>query len=89
MSMLVYYDIIGKVIQKILQKVFEKMENNQQLTEGDQITIYESSLTFFTIIQQQNNFKFSELDALRSFYNQTRKDDEKYSNRSEKKNLKF
>ena len=40
------------------------MEKDIQLTDRDQVTIYEMSLTFFVIIQQANNFVFSLLNIV-------------------------
>lgn len=49
-DMLMHYQIIAVVIQKVLQKIIVKMDKNITLNDGDQVTIYELSLTFFTLI---------------------------------------
>ena len=49
-SMLMHYELIGIVIQKTLTKIMDKMSKDIELNYNDKITIYELSLTFFTII---------------------------------------
>lgn len=63
--MLMHYELISVVIQKCLGKIVDKMKKDIQLTDGDQVTIYEISLTFFTIVMQTNNFVFSDLDLIK------------------------
>lgn len=41
------------------------MKKDIQLTDGDQITIYELSLTFYVVVNQANNFQFCDLDLYR------------------------
>ena len=48
--MLMHYELIAMVIQRTLSKIMDKMKKDIQLTEGDQITIYEISLTFHIVI---------------------------------------
>ena len=38
------------------------MDKDIELTNGDTVTNYELSLTLFTIVQQTNNFNFSDLN---------------------------
>ena len=64
-DMLMHYELIAIVIQKTLGKIFDKMSKDIQLTDGDKVTIYEVSLTFYTIISQCNNFVFSEMDIVK------------------------
>jgi hypothetical protein len=40
------------------------MRKDIELNNGDQVSIYEISLTFFTILQQANNFVFSDFNLL-------------------------
>ena len=47
---LMHYELIGLVIQKTLQKIVDKMSKDIKLDHGDKVTIYELSLTFFTVI---------------------------------------
>lgn len=47
---LMQYELVAIVIQKCLAKVVEKMKKDIQLTQGDKITIYELSLTFYVVI---------------------------------------
>ena len=63
--MLMHYELISVVIQKCLGKIVDKMKKDIQLTDGDQVTIYEISLTFFTIVMQTNNFVFSDFDLIK------------------------
>jgi len=48
---LMHYELIAIVIQKVLSQIIDKMKKDIQLTERDQVTIYEMSLTFFVVIQ--------------------------------------
>ena len=48
---LMHYELIAIVIQKVLSQIIDKMKKDIQLTNGDQVTIYEMSLTFFVVIQ--------------------------------------
>lgn len=68
MDMLMHYEFIAIVIQKVLSKIVDKMKKDIQLTQGDQVTIYEISLTFYTLVMQTNNFVFSTLDLLQLHY---------------------
>jgi hypothetical protein len=63
-DMLVHYELIAIVIQKCLAQLVSKMKKGIELNDGDQVSIYEISLTFFTVVQQANNFKFSELNCV-------------------------
>lgn len=47
---LMQYQLIAVVIQKALFKIVEKMKKGIELTDGDQVTIYEISLTFYVVI---------------------------------------
>ena len=58
------YEVISVVIQKALSKIVDKMKKDIELTAGDKITIYEISLTYYVIINQAKNFKFSELNII-------------------------
>jgi len=62
---LLHYELITIVIQKALYKIVDKMKKDIQLTRDDTVTIYEVSFALFTIIQQTNQFQFSELDLVR------------------------
>ena len=50
-EMLVHYELIAIVIQKCLSKIVDKMKKDIELNDGDQVSIYEISLTFFTVLQ--------------------------------------
>ena len=63
--MLMHYELIAMVIQKALSKIVDKMKKDISLTDGDQVSIYEISLTLFTVVAQCNNFVFSRQDLLR------------------------
>ena len=56
------YETVSTVLSKALSKIVNKMKNDILLTEFDVITSYEISLTFFTIVNQSNNFIFSTND---------------------------
>lgn len=64
-AILIHYELLAVVIKKVLEKVIKKMNNEVQLTDGDTITIYEASLTLWTILQQANHFAFSDFDLMR------------------------
>ena len=61
---LVHYETIATVLQKALAQIVDKMQKGMQLTDGDTITVYELSLTFYIIINQANNFNFSQQDLV-------------------------
>ena len=48
--MIVHYELVAIVIQKTLSKIVNKMRKDIELNNGDQVSIYEISLTFFTIL---------------------------------------
>ena len=64
-DMMQHYKMIAMVIEKSLVKIIHKLNNDILLTDGDQVTNYEVSLTFFTIVQQSNNFIFSSYDIVK------------------------
>ena len=51
-GVLVLYDLMAIVIRKTLAKIVLKISKDAQLTRGDLVTIYEISMSLFTIIQQ-------------------------------------
>ena len=57
--------MLGSVLQKTLSNILTKMNKDIQLTEGDQIAQFEICLTFFIIINQSKNFRFSEHNLVR------------------------
>ena len=63
-DMLVHYELIAIVIQKCLAKIVGKMKKDIELNDGDKVSIYEISLTFFTVLQQANNFLFSDFNIM-------------------------
>lgn len=63
-EILILYELISTVVRKVLEKIIAKMHANQ-LTDGDTITIYEISMTLCTILQNANQFAFSDLDLMR------------------------
>ena len=68
-DMIVHYELMAMSLQKVLAKIVEKIKKDIQQTDGDKVSIYEISLTLFTIINQTSYFVFSELDLVRA-YNQ-------------------
>lgn len=49
-DMLQHYKMIATVIEKSLVKIIYKLNNDIEMTDGDQVANYEVSLTFFTIV---------------------------------------
>ena len=49
-DMIMHYHMVSVVIQKTLRKIYNKMQNDFPLSNGDKITNYELSLTFFTLV---------------------------------------
>lgn len=47
---LVHYEIMAMVIQKCLAKIIDKMNKGMELTDGDNVSNYEISLTLFTVL---------------------------------------
>jgi hypothetical protein len=50
-DMIMHYELIAIVISKTLSKIVDKMKKDIELNDGDQVSIYEISLTFFTVLQ--------------------------------------
>ena len=46
-----HYEWIAIVIQKSLEKIVGKMRKDIDLTDGDTVSIYEISLTFFAVVK--------------------------------------
>ena len=88
--MLMHYELIAIVIQKVLSQIVDKMKKDIQLTDRDQVTVYEMSLTFFVIIQQANLFVFSQYNIveLHLEYEKRIADREGNQIRSEKRKVK-
>jgi len=63
-NLLTHYEWIAMVIQKVLNKIVDKMRKDIEFSDGDKITIYEVSLTFFAVVKQGNYFMFSDCNVL-------------------------
>ena len=64
--MIMHYELLAIVIQKCLKKIIDKMKKDIELRDGDTITAFEISLTFFVVVRQTNNFNFSDLDIVKT-----------------------
>lgn len=62
LDMMMHYELLSFAIKKILNKIIMKMKKDIEMTDGDQITIFEVSQIFYTITIQANNLIFSTLD---------------------------
>lgn len=65
--MIMHYELLAIVIQKCLKKIIDKMKKDIELRDGDTITAFEISLTFFVVVRQTNNFNFSDLDIVKTY----------------------
>ena len=63
-DMLMHYELMGKVIEKCIAKCSEVNQGEQAQTEGQLIQNYETAVTLFTIVEQVNNFEFSNKNLL-------------------------
>ena len=64
-----HYELLAIVIQKCLKKIIDKMKKDIELRDGDTITAFEISLTFFVVVRQTNNFNFSDFDIVKTYKN--------------------
>ncbi len=48
--MVTHYEILSLIIQKALTPVIDKLNKGITLTDGDTISIYEISFTFFVVL---------------------------------------
>ena len=62
--MLMHYELMGKVIEKCIAKCSMVNQGEQAQTEGQLIQNYETAVTLFTIVEQVNNFEFSNKNLL-------------------------
>lgn len=59
-----YCEQIAKVVTLGLKRIKKKRDDDIPLTEGDIVTLYELCVTMFTILNQTNNFVFSNINFL-------------------------
>ena len=64
---IMHYELLAIVIQKCLKKIIDKMKKDIQLLDGDTVTAFEITLTFFVLVRQANNFNFSNLDIVKTY----------------------
>lgn len=55
----IIYQILSIVVQKILSKIIQKTKSDISLSGNEQLTVYELSYTFYLLVSQTNNFRFS------------------------------
>lgn len=59
-----FLELVSKVITLGMKRIKKKRDDDVPLTDGDMIMNYELCLTMFTVVQQTNYIRFSELDFI-------------------------
>jgi hypothetical protein len=62
------YELLALIVRICLRKISLKIYADIKLTYSDYVTLYETSLTIYTLVNQATNFKFTDIDLVKEHY---------------------